>query len=254
VFFTGCALRCSFCQNYQLSHQGLGRKVDARALLEEIEAMIRAKGVHNVNFVTPDHFFPHVHDLISRLQGGSNAVPCVFNVSGYQSLDLLKMAGEVVDIYLPDYKYSDGSLAARLSRAGNYPRVALSALSEMIRQKGFLDACMNETEIARKGVLVRHLVLPAQVENSVNALTTLFLEFGPSLPVSIMSQYQPVVPQKAPEMNRRLHRGEFDHVLDHALSLGFQNLFVQFPEETESGESGGSPFVPDFRRAKPFGS
>jgi putative pyruvate formate lyase activating enzyme len=212
--------------------------------------MIRDDRVHNVNLVTPDHFFPHAFTLIASLRRNGCSLPSVFNISGYQALEMLKLAEPYADIYLPDFKYADGTLAARFSRCKDYPDVALRAISEMIRQKGFLDSFEKDAPLAAKGVLVRHLVLPGHVENSLNALTTLFLEFGPLLPVSLMSQYTPVLPHQEESMNRRLSAKEFQAVSDHAADLGLERLFVQFPEENAQGAK--PPFLPDFRLDKPF--
>jgi len=165
---------------------------------------------------------------------------------------MLKAAQDFVDIYLPDFKYSDSFLAARLSACPDYPDVALGAISEMIRQKGFLDACLCDKALARKGVLVRHLILPGKITNSIHALTSLFLEFGPKLPLSLMSQYHPVLPQKDPDLNRFLSKEEFDEVYGYALDLGFECLFVQFPGKETTREHQRSPFLPDFRQEKPF--
>jgi len=154
--------------------------------------MIQGEHVHNINFVTPDHFFPYVFELVTLLRGRHCTLPMVFNVSGYQSVNLLKSAEEYVDIYLPDFKYADRDLAKRLSKCRDYPDVALAALSVMLSQKGFLDCFDTGDPLARKGVLVRHLILPGYVANSINALTTLFVEFGAELPLSLMSQYVPV--------------------------------------------------------------
>jgi putative pyruvate formate lyase activating enzyme len=176
----------------------------------------------------------------------------VFNLSGYQSVNLLKSAEGYVDIYLPDFKYADRDLARKLSKCQNYPDVALAALSEMLAQKGFLDSFDTGDSLAKKGVLVRHLILPGNVENSINALTTLFVEFGSQLPLSLMSQYVPVTPQEAEALNRPLTEQEFNQVYSHALELGFKNLFVQFPEEAASDRK--PPFLPDFNLDKPFSS
>jgi putative pyruvate formate lyase activating enzyme len=127
--------------------------------------------------------------------------------------------------------------------------VALQAISEMVKQKGFLDAFEKDAALAEGGVLVRHLILPGKVENSIRALTTLFLEFGPRLPLSLMSQYTPVLAHEHPDPNHRLHRDEFDAVYAHAADLGFEHLFVQFPDE---GPAEQAPFLPDFQQDKPF--
>jgi putative pyruvate formate lyase activating enzyme len=202
--------------------------------------------------VTPDHFFPHVFHLAGLLRENRIDVPVVYNLSGYQSVAMLRMAEPLVDVYLPDFKYTDRELSSRLSACRDYPDVALGAIAEMVRQKGFLDACEeDESSSAKKGVLVRHLVLPGRVENSLDALTTLYLEFGRLLPVSLMSQYTPVSPQTLPEMNRTVQAEEFDRVYRHALDLGFERLFVQFPEDRPS-EGRSLPFLPDFRMEEPF--
>jgi putative pyruvate formate lyase activating enzyme len=252
VFFTGCSLRCSYCQNVQISSEGLGHDIELEELLAEVEGMIIRERVHNINFVTPDHFFPYVFELVTLLREKGYDLPIVFNLSGYQSVTLLKSAEGYVDIYLPDFKYADRDLARRLSKCRDYPDVALAALSEMLSQKGFLDSFDTGDSLAKKGVLVRHLILPGHVKNSIDALTTLFVEFGAELPLSLMSQYVPVTPQEVEALNRYLTEQEFNEVYSHALDLGFQHLFVQFPEEPSS--HGRPAFLPDFRLDKPFSS
>jgi len=253
VFFTGCSLRCTFCQNHQISRDGLGKGLDMGELLEKVETMIMGVGVHNINFVTPDHFFPHAFGLITALRQRGHALPMVFNLSGYQSRELIKIAHAHADIYLPDFKYADRNLAERLSRCKDYPDAALSAVEEMIAGKGFLDFFEHDLSLAKRGVLVRHLILPGYVENSLDALTTLFLEFGSRLPLSLMSQYCLVVPHEDPNLNRPLTREEFDRVYAHALDLGFEHLYVQIPEEAQAANPDTRPaFVPDFRLGRPF--
>ncbi len=252
VFFTGCSLRCSYCQNFQISREGLGEAMELEGLLAKVEDMILQRHVHNVNFVTPDHFFPYVFELITLLRRKGYDLPMVFNLSGYQSVNLLKKAEEYADIYLPDFKYADRNLAGKLSKCRDYPDAALAALSVMLSQKGFLDSFDTGGPLAKKGVLVRHLILPGCVENSINALTTLFVEFGAGLPLSLMSQYVPVTRQEVETLNRPLTGEEFNEVYAHALDLGFQHLFVQFPAEQTPDKK--PPFLPDFRLDKPFSS
>ncbi len=253
IFFTGCSLRCSFCQNVQISQGGVGSVLTPDGLADRIEAMIRTQGVHNVNFVTPDHFFPHVFRVVDLLRAKGHTLPVVYNLSGYQSADLLRQAEDFVDIYLPDFKYADPRLAAKLSRCLDYPTVALEAIALMARQKGFLDTCVSEKDpaVASKGLLVRHLILPGFVENSKDALTTLFIEFGPKIPISLMSQYRPVVRHPVGPLNRLISDAEFETVYHHALELGFEHLFVQFPEK-DARPGGPAPFLPDFERTEPF--
>ncbi len=245
VFLVGCSLKCSFCQNWQISHKGIGRKLKIKELVEKIDRMINEYQVHNVNFVTPDHFIPHIIQVIEQIKANWPAIPIVFNVSGYQDVGILKEIEEYVDIYLPDFKYSDKKLATKLSSCPDYPSVALDAISEMIRQKGFLDI---DSPVAKKGVIVRHLILPGHIDNSINVLSMLYVEFGKELPLSLMSQYTPVLKQKEQELNRQLKKEEFLRVYQHMLDLGFKNVFVQFPEEVENE----SAFVPDFTSSQPF--
>ena len=223
-----------------------------RELFERVVRMIQRNHVHNINLVSPDHFFPHVFELVYLLRHGGYDLPVVYNLSGYQSLTMLKMAGDYADIYLPDFKYADSSTSMSLSKCKDYHEVALDAIVEMVRQKGFLYPLDDGSKVARRGVLVRHLILPGRTENSLNALTTLFLEFGAGLPLSLMSQYQPVLPQEDRDLNRTLCQEEFDRVYSHALDLGFENLFVQFLDKAPVGRSRPSPFLPDFRRKEPF--
>jgi len=253
VFFTGCSLKCVYCQNHQISHEGLGAAIELNELAQKIEEMAGRDQVHNINFVTPDHFFPHVISLVSLLRRRGIDLPVVFNLSGYQSIGALASAEDYVDIYLPDFKYSDSSLAAALSKCRDYPGVALEAIALMVRQKGFLDVVSSpKTRPARKGVLVRHLILPGKTQNSIDALTSLFVEFGPGLPLSLMSQYHPVLHHDDPDLNRRVTRNEFDAVLSHATGLGFEHLYVQFPETDAYQDQGRSRFLPDFEKRQPF--
>lgn len=249
IFLSGCSLRCSFCQNYQISLEGEGDIISIEDLYETVVGLIRSQEVHNINLVTPDHFFPYTFMLVKLLREKGYDIPILYNTSGYQSVAMLRMAEDYADIYMPDYKYSDPSLAKALSRCSDYPGKALEAIGEMVRQKGFLDATMEGREAASMGVLVRHLILPGKVENSLDALTSLFLEFGPDIPISLMSQYHPVIHHKDPDMNRRITVEEFDRVYQHCLELGLTNMFVQFPMGYHHERP---PFLPDFQDDEPF--
>ena len=252
IFFSGCSLRCSTCQNYQISKEGLGAPVRVLDLYQKVEAMIRVDQVHNINLVTPDHFFPHIFTLVALLRGNGHDLPIIYNLSGYQKKASLKRAEDYVDIYLPDFKYSDPALSRQLSKCEDYPPIALEAISEMVRQKGFLDSFEKEEVLAKKGVLVRHLILPGRIQNSMDALTSLFIEFGSGLPISLMSQYYPVLPQSDQNLNRPVTPKEFERVYAHVLDLGFENLFIQFPDNRSFVQGSPPPFLPDFRLEKPF--
>jgi putative pyruvate formate lyase activating enzyme len=216
-----------------------------------------------VNFVTPDHFLPHTVAVVEGLRGRGLGIPVLYNLSGYQSLESLRLIEPMADIYLPDFKYANASLAGSLSRCPDYAAMALEALVEMVRQKGFLDILLcggdhkvhggdrgKALPLAGRGVLVRHLVLPGQVENSRQVLDTLYVEFGRDLPLSLMSQYVPIRTfPEAPFLDRTVTAAEFRQVLKHAQGLGFSHLFVQYPEGTAAGVH---PFLPDFSSAVPF--
>ena len=252
VFFSGCSLKCKFCQNHQISLGGMGETLDFHRLVDKIRQMILKNGVHNLNFVTPDHFIPHTVGMVFLLKKEHPGLPILYNFSGYQSVKVLKSLEGVADIYLPDFKYSDSALAKKLSGCADYPGKAIDAISEMVRQKGLLDCLVSEDALATKGVLVRHLILPGAIENSINALTTLFIEFGPDLLISLMSQYHPVVHHEDPEMNRTITDQEFRKVHDHAKQLGFKHMFVQFPEIYQDRSRDRPVFLPDFKNRQPF--
>lgn len=249
IFFSGCTLLCTFCQNYQISCFHMGGLTTVERVAEQVFELVHRQGVHNLNLVTPDHFLPHAIDLIQRLRAGGVELPVVFNSSGFEKVEILRQAAEYVDIYLPDFKYSDAELAHSLSRCRSYPMVALDAIAEMVKQKGFLDHFTSGRKIASRGVLVRHLVLPGQIANSIEALSMLFAEFGPELPISLMSQYRPARMVKQAELNRSLRPDEFGRVYEHLLELGFRNCFVQ---HMEGGPEEEDPFLPDFNRERPF--
>lgn len=263
VFFSGCSLRCPFCQNYQISQDGVGREWSLQEVVDRLAALHEHEGIHNVNFVTPDHFLPHTVVIVRLLRERAIPIPVVYNVSGYQRVESLRLIGSFADVYLPDFKYGDVALAQALSGTPDYAKVALEAVAEMVRQKGFLDAFANAdysaftaggmddtSPLAQSGVLVRHLILPGHVGNSIQALTMLFLEFGGELPISLMSQYLPLrqFPPGSP-LNRMVTPEEFQEVLGHARELGFMNLFVQPPEDDASEMWS---FLPDFRSIHPF--
>lgn len=250
MFFTGCPLGCVFCQNYQISARGLGREVSVEGLVTEAARMIREEGVHNISFVSPDQFFPYTFRVVEGLRRLGIGVPVVYNLSGYQSPEQVRAAEGSADIYLPDYKYSDRLLAARYSSCPDYPGKALDAIEEMLRQKGPLDVWETGGRTAERGVLVRHLILPGHVENSVQALTSLFVEFGRDLPLSLMSQYHPIPRPLPQELSRRVSPEEFQAVYGHALELGSRRLFVQFPG---GGREADPEFLPDFLAENPFG-
>ena len=247
LFLCGCPCGCFFCQNVQISRQHAGTE----RTLEEFIALCRnlaAQGVHNLNFVTPEHYWPHLRAAGRRLRAEGLTLPFLFNCSGYEDPARVADYAGVMDIFLPDFKFADPGLAAACLNAPDYPETALAALQAMVAAVGFLEP-WDETgaETARRGVLVRHLVLPGQVANSLAVLRLLRREFGPRLPLSIMSQYRPM-PACAgrPPFDRPLHPAEYAEVRDLAEGLGFRHLFIQELDDDDA-------FLPDFSKAgEPF--
>ncbi|PID58958.1 radical SAM protein [candidate division KSB3 bacterium] len=251
VFFSGCHLQCDFCQNHQISREHLGQNMNVMDVVDRLEELTFTSQIHNVNFVTPTHVLPKTVEIIQELRGRRIEIPAIYNMSGYERREILQELEPFADIYLPDFKYADTHLGERLSHCSNYPSTALDAIAEMLRQKGFLDVFLpgHDGAIAGRGVLQRHLILPGHIQNSLDALDMLFIEFGKELPISLMSQYHPVRPCQEPGMDQRLTAEEFQRVYDHTQELGFQHLFVQYPAESRNQRP---DFLPDFRKKQPF--
>jgi putative pyruvate formate lyase activating enzyme len=246
IFFTGCSSHCFFCQNFQISAGGQGREVTPEQLLDMALSLV-GKGVHNLNFVSPDHVWPHVEWVCRQLRERGVTLPFLFNTSGYQDPARVPGYAALIDIFLPDYKFADPALARVCMRDEHYPEIALKAIREMVARKGFLTPWDPEgRETARQGVLVRHLVLPGCVENSLAAIRTLHAAFGPDLPVSIMSQFKPVPGCREKGM---LERGvtdeEYEQVTDLVAELGFERAYIQ-------PGAGDDDFLPDFNEEEPF--
>ena len=233
VFFSGCGLRCVFCQNEAISQQGEG-KIVTPARLAEIFRELEAQGAHNINLVTAAHFVPAVLEALSLYRPN---IPIVYNSSGYESIETLRMLSGVVDIYLPDYKYIDPNMAAMLSGARDYPEVAFAAIAEMIRQTG--APVYDENGMMQRGTLIRHLVLPGLTGDSMKILTRIRDEF-PGIPVSLMGQYTPCGRAlNMPGMDRKIKKKEYARVLAHMEAIGLDGY------RQELGSADGA-FIPSF--------
>ena len=223
VFFSGCNLRCVYCQNREISAGGRGREITVTRLREIFDELI-FDGAECIDLVTPTHFADRVAEALSAEK---LPVPVVYNCGGYESIETLKTLEGLIDVYLPDYKYADSALAARLSKAPDYPETALAAIKEMARQTG--DWTMDEDGLLLKGMLERHLVLPGFIENTLDCLdilTEAFTEKNALL--SVMSQYTPPpFPLEEPSLNRRLTQAEYDRVIDYLCLLGRDDAYIQ---------------------------
>ena len=234
IFFSGCTLSCIFCQNYKISAENRGTSVTAEKLSEEYKRL-EDMGVHNINLVSATQFLP---EIIKSFEIYKPSIPVVYNTGGFERTQTLKALEGIVDIYLPDFKYSDNKLGLEYSGAENYAETALSAISEMFRQKGKL--VLDDKGIAQKGVLVRHLVLPNHTKNSIEALNILKKNFGDSLTLSLMGQYTPQ--GKACEhhkLSRKITKREYQKVLSHLLDLEIDGYSQQLTSATEE-------YIPDW--------
>jgi putative pyruvate formate lyase activating enzyme len=251
IFFAGCACHCFFCQNWQISTGRTTGRTSGRPYgADAFHALARdliARGVHNLNFVTPGHFWPHIQILCRRLRDEGETLPFLWNSSGYESAGLVARQADTVDIFLPDFKFADPDLARAVMGDDRYPDLALDALRAMVAAKGFLSPFdPTGAETARTGVLVRHLLLPGHLDNTLRVLRLLREEFGRYLPLSLMSQYLPVPATAArPPFDRAPSPDEYRAAVDGALELGFENLFVQPLSDTRD-------FLPDFTQSSPF--
>lgn len=247
IFFSGCSSRCFFCQNYQISIEHHGVEMAPDELLSAALSMTGQGGVHNLNFVTPDHFWPHIEWLGLRVREAGVDIPFLFNSSGYQEPGLVGEYAGLMDIFMPDFKFADAELARRCMGDENYPRIAIEALRRMVEAKGFLTPWDPTGAMpARQGVLVRHLILPGHVENSLAVLEILRAEFGASLPISVMSQFRPVPAcYERDELVRGLTADEHRRVTGRVETLGFKHAYVQHLCDT-------TDFMPDFRRREVF--
>ncbi|MBR6470605.1 MAG: radical SAM protein [Victivallales bacterium] len=241
VFLTGCPCGCFFCQNYQLSAEHLG---ETSSVEETVRRIRELPGVRNINLVTPDHFWPHLKQVIQQLRVEGCDLPVVWNCSGYSRVELLAQQAEIVDIFLPDFKYASPELAKRCMGREDYPAVAREAIRFLVDRKGFLRPFDVTGEMAaNRGVLVRHLVLPGEVANSLAVLDQLYEDHGPRLPISVMRQFRPM-PEcfRRSQFTRLVTDEEYRAVLEHAAELGFTRVFTQ-------PDCGDENFVPDFRHA-----
>ncbi len=232
VFFSGCTLGCSFCQNGPISAGGFGKELSSQQLREIFERLID-EGCQNINLVTPTHFLPEILPALEP----KLPVPVVYNCGGYERVETLRELEGKVDVYLPDYKYSDPVLAGRLSGAADYPQVAQAAILEMLRQTGPCEIVDGEL---RRGTLIRHLVLPGYVDNSLGAVEWLAEEaVCRGGMVSLMGQYVPM-PALAAPLNRRVTEEEYAAVLSWVELLGLQEGFFQ------DLDSASAEYIPDF--------
>jgi putative pyruvate formate lyase activating enzyme len=224
IFFCGCNLRCVFCQNYAISHctDEDCRQVEATELATVMLELQRC-GCHNINFVTPTHFVPQLLDALDIASDGGLTVPLVYNCGGYESLETLQLLDGIIDVYMPDLKFSHSSTSTAYLQAPDYPQVAQQALREMQRQVG--DLQLDEAGLAVQGILVRHLLMPGGIEEAKTILRFLAIDISRDCYVNIMAQYHPCGDaQTIAELNRTIAPEVYDEAIQYARSLGLYRL------------------------------
>lgn len=236
IFFSYCNLRCIYCQNYDISIYDNGEEVTidrfANICLE-----LQDMGAENINLVTPSHYIPLIREgLIMAKDKGLN-IPIVYNTSGYEKVDSLRLLDGLIDIYLPDFKYYDDDLG-KFSNVNNYFEIADKAIQEMYRQVG---SPIIKKGIMRRGIIVRHLILPHHSDDSKKVVKYLYDKYGDNIYLSIMNQYTPVRRCKYLELNDKVSEKEYDNVIDYAYDLGIRKCFVQ------DSESQSDSFIPVFK-------
>lgn len=233
VFFSGCNLKCVYCQNYEISRDNKGVRISEERLVEIFENLI-SQGAENINLVNPTHYAP----MLARvLKNWKCPVPVVYNSSGYELADTLRLLEGLVDIYLPDYKYTRADKALRYSSAEDYPQTALKALSEMYRQTG---KAVFENGMMKRGMIIRHLILPQNTNSALEVIDSCIENF-PDAYMSLMAQYVPCTQLGSyKEINRKITEREYHKVVDYALDKGLENIFIQ---ELSSADEG---YIPPF--------
>lgn len=248
VFFSGCNLRCVYCQNYKIAAGKAGRRLSVEQLSEAFRSL-EEQGCHNINLVTPSHYVPQIERALHLAE---LLVPVVYNTSSYETVETLRRLEGLVDIYLADLKYLNKEIAGNYSHAPDYPETAKAAIGEMVRQIGVAEyerdgtVWTNATEypdgaLMRRGVIVRHLLLPGRTEEAKEVLRYLYGTYGDTIAVSILNQYTPL-PHVAgfPELCRRVTEAEYEDVIGFATELGIGHGFLQ------EGETAEESFIPDF--------
>ena len=237
IFFSHCNLRCKFCQNYDISQEGFGKRVSPEKLLE-IMLNLESQGAHNINLVTPTHYSRQLVPILAEAKK-KLIIPILWNSNAYEKVETLRQLSGLVSIYLPDLKYYSDEIARKFSSAPDYFRFASQAILEMKRQVG--KNIYDEQGIIQKGLIIRHLILPGQTDDSKRILTWIKENLGTDTSISLMAQYYPAYQASAlPGMNRRLLPSEYQEVKEHFLALGFEHGFCQ------QISSASADYTPDF--------
>lgn len=238
IFFTYCNLKCAFCQNYEISSNNVGREITIEKF-SDICLNLQNKGALNINLVTPTHYIPLIKEGLKLAKLKGLTIPIVYNTSSYETTDSLKLLDGLIDIYLPDFKYYNDDTSIKYSSAPNYVNVCKNAISEMYRQVG--KPIFDNDGIMKKGVIVRHLLLPNMEDDSKKIIEYLYNTYNDNIYMSIMNQYTPMKKLKYEELNYTINDDVYDGVINFAYDLGVRNAFIQ------EGETQKKSFIPDFK-------
>jgi len=235
IFFSGCNLKCVYCQNFQISQQGQGKIIDSSKLLT-LCSKLKAQGALNINLITPTPYTDLLIKILPEIKK-QTGLPIIWNSNAYEKIETLKQLDGLVDVYLPDFKYFDDDLAIKYSQAPNYFKIALSAIKEMVRQTGKVK--LDKNGFIKKGVIIRHLILPGQIEDTKKILAAIKDNFEYDVYLSLMAQYYPAyLAEQYPEINRKLTLEEYNEVKDYFESLKFSGGYFQ---ELESADKNYTP-------------
>lgn len=237
IFFSGCNLKCCFCQNMKISKYNKGKYISIKRLAE-IMLELQKKHVHNINLVTPTMYIPSIIKAIKKAKKMGLTIPIIYNSSGYENIDAIKLLNGYIDIYLPDFKYFDDKLANKYSKANNYLLNAKLSLKEMVRQTG--PCIFDKNGLIKKGTIVRHLMLPNYKDDTKRILDYLYQTYHDNIYISIMNQYTPNEYVEFKELKKPIEEKDYDEIIAYALDIGIKNAFCQV------GGTVSESFIPEF--------
>ena len=238
IFFSGCNMKCIFCQNYNISTNNFGKEISIEELANKM-IELQEKKAHNINLVTPTHYTHQIIEAIKIAKKKGLTIPIIYNSSGYEKVETLKKLNGLIDIYLPDLKYYDEIIAIKYSKAPNYFEFATNAIKEMYNQVGKVK--FDKSGILKKGVIVRHLMLPENLNDSKTILNYLYKTYHNNIFISIMNQYTPLEQVKNIEsLNHKVKESDYNKLINYACDLGITNAFMQV------GDTAKDSFIPDF--------
>lgn len=242
VFFSNCTMKCVYCQNYEVSTNNLGYEVTIEGLAD-IFLDLQKQGANNINLVTPTHYVPQLIKALDIAKHNGMSLPVVYNTGGYESVRTIEMLNGYVDIYMPDFKYYNDDIAVKYSNAYNYRETVIKALDAMYKAVG--KPVFDENGIMQKGMVIRHLMLPNLLNDTVHIINHINKKFGNNVYFSLMSQYTPIrYIEDIPSLNEKLDMKKYDEAVKLCERLGMENVFLQ------EGEAASESFIPEFSGTK----